>query len=58
MNKFTYFILQTLKVCNINCSKPYSPVSNNSPPTAINFPDFVLQIFQRSLKQIVLFVKL
>ena len=28
------------------------------PPTLINFPDFVLQIFQRLLKPIVLFLKL
>ena len=48
----------------------HSPVPNNSPtllikfwifcrtPFLINFPDFVLQIFQRLLKPIVLFVKL
>ena len=48
----------------------YSPFPNNSPtllikvwifcrtPFLINFPDFVLQIFQRLLKPIVLFVKL
>ena len=28
------------------------------PPPLINFPDFVLQIFQRLLKRIVLFAKL
>ena len=28
------------------------------PPMLINFPDFVLQIFQRLLKPIVLFLKL
>ena len=34
-----------------------TPLSYLDPPL-INFPDFVLQIFQRLLKPIVLFVKL
>ena len=50
-----------LKNCLIMCTLQFEIIGNSPPPAyppLTNFTDFVLQIFQRSLKWIFLFVKL